>query len=98
MSIIIKDYPEHPSLLFIKGLLNGINMQIKKDPTIMNPRIKNLLDDIIDLDCDILAQTFHKPNILLPSNLKARLTDVIQTSRRLGIYPDFLTPKIPQKF
>ena len=92
-----KDYPEHPSLLFLTGLMDAIDEQIKKDPGLMCPRMKNLLDDIIDLDCDLLMLTFHKPNILLPADLKQRITDVIMTSRRLGVYPDWLEPKIPEK-
>ena len=92
-----KDYPEHPSLLFLTGLINAIDDQLKKDPGLMCPRMKNLLDDIIDLDCDLLMHTFHKPNILLPTDLKQRITDVIMTTRRLGVYPDWLEPKIPEK-
>ncbi len=92
-----KDYPEHPSLLFLTGLIDAIDQQIKKDPALMSLRMKNLLDDIIDLDCDILVHTFHKPTMILPPDLKQRVTDVIQTSRRLGVYPDWLEPKIPEK-
>ena len=92
----IKDYPEHPSLLFLTGLMDSIDDQIKKDPGLMCIRMRNLLDDIIDLDCDLLVHTFHEPNMLLPE-LKHRVTDVIQTARRLGVYPDWLTPKIPEK-
>jgi len=93
----IKDYPEHPSLLFLTGLMDSIDDQIKKDPGLMCLRMRNLLDDIVDLDCDLLVHTFHEPNILLPESLKERVTDVIQTARRLGVYPDWLTPKIPEK-
>jgi hypothetical protein len=94
---ISKDYPEHPSILFLTGLMDSIDDQIKKDPGLMSSRMKNLLDDIIDLDCDLLVHTFHEPSMLLPESLKERVADVIQTARRLGVYPDWLTPKIPQK-
>jgi len=30
-----KDYPEHPSLLFLTGLMDAIGDQIKKDPGLM---------------------------------------------------------------
>ena len=92
-----KDYPEHPSLLFLMGLMDAIDDQIQKDPGLMCLRMRNLLDDIVDLDCDLLVHTFHEPDMLLPESLKQRVTDVIQTARRLGVYPDWLTPKIPQK-
>ena len=92
-----KDYPEHPSLLFLTGLMDAIDDQLKKDPGLMCLRMRNLLDDIIDLDCDLLVHTFHEPSMLLPELLKERVSDVIQTARRLGVYPDWLTPKIPEK-
>jgi hypothetical protein len=92
-----KDYPEHPSLLFLTGLMDAIDDQIKKDPALLCARMKNLLDDIVDLDCDLLVHTFHQPNMMLPSELKQRVSDVVQTARRLGVYPDWLTPKIPEK-
>ena len=92
-----KDYPEHPSLLFLTGLMDAISDQLKKDPTLLCPRMKNLLDDIVDLDCDLLIHTFHNPHMILPNDLKQRVSDVIMTTRRLGVYPDWLTPKIPEK-
>ena len=30
-----KDYPEHPSLLFLTGLMDAIDDQIKKDPGLL---------------------------------------------------------------
>ena len=92
-----KDYPEHPSLLFLTGLMDAISDQLKKDPTLLCPRMKNLLDDIVDLDCDLLIHTFHNPHMILPNDFKQRVTDVIMTARRLGVYPDWLEPKIPEK-
>ncbi len=92
-----KDYPEHPSLLFLAGLMGAIDEQIKQDPALLCPRMKNLMDDIVDLDCDLLIHTFHKPRMILPADLKNRVTDVIQTARRLGVYPDWLEPKVPEK-
>ncbi len=77
--------------------MDAIDQQIRKDPALLCPRMKNLLDDIIDLDCDLMIHTFHKPSMILPPDLKQRVTDVIQTSRRLGVYPDWLEPKIPEK-
>ena len=77
--------------------MDAIDDQVKKDPGLMCLRLRNLLDDIVDLDCDLLMHTFHEPDMLLPSDLKQRVTDVIQTARRLGVYPDWLTPKIPEK-
>ena len=83
-----KDYPEHPSLLFLTGLIDAVDCQIKKDPNLMCPRMKTLLDDIIDLDCDLLMHTVHKPTMIPPSDLKQRVTDVIHNAKRRRFFTD----------
>ena len=84
---------DHPSLLFLEALMGHIDEALIQDPTLMCSRIENLLEDIIDLDCDLLLHTVDSPRTLLTDELKTRYNDVMQTCRRLGMYPDWLTPE-----
>ena len=88
---------DHPSLLFLEALMGHIDEILIQDPTLMCPRIENLLEDIIDLDCDLLLHTVDAPRLPLTDELKARYSNVIQTCRRLGMYPDWLTPEGAKK-
>ena len=52
-------------------------------------RLSNLQEDLLELDCDIfiwsLDNNFEEP---LPEDMQLRLTDVVATAKRLGVYPD----------
>jgi hypothetical protein len=53
-------------------------------------RVRNLLDDLIDLDSDILIWSLDNNSNDMPENLSDRYTDVLETAKRLGLLPDTL--------
>jgi hypothetical protein len=82
-----KTFHTHPALGFLTGLYDEIYNQIQDDPALECLRVRNLLDDLVDLDADILIWTLNNEGIDLPETIKDRYLDVIDTSKRLGMLP-----------
>jgi hypothetical protein len=71
------------------GHLAGAKMKnTKSDPTVDCLRVRNLLDDLIDLDSDILIWSLDNNSNDMPENLSDRYVDVLETAKRLGLLPD----------
>jgi len=84
----------HPALSFLTGIYDEIYNQIQEDPALDCLRVKNLLEDLIDLDADILIWTLNNENQELPETMKDRYLDVIDTSKRLGMLPTGLALRL----
>lgn len=83
------DYKKHPATLHLEAIMVAVDKSVKQDPDIKSMRLSNLQEDLLELDCDIfiwsLDENFDKP---LPEEMQVRLSDVVSTAKRLGVYPD----------
>ena len=78
----------HPALGFLSGIYDEVFRQIESDPAVDCLRVRNLLDDLIDLDSDILIWSLDNNSNDMPENLSDRYVDVLETAKRLGLLPD----------
>ena len=77
----------HPSLGFLSGIYDEIHRQISDDPSLNSPRVKNLLDDLLDLDGDIMSWSLDTDDEDLPEELAKRYREVMTTAKRLDMLP-----------
>jgi len=54
----------------------------------MNPRIKNLLEDIENISESLEDQADINPLGSPTKETKRRIEEIYQTAKRLGVYPD----------
>jgi len=90
----VKPMLTHPALGFLTGIYDEIYNQIQDDPSLECLRVKNLLDDLVDLDSDILIWSLNSNGSNLPQSMKDRYLDVIDTSKRLGMLPTGLALRL----
>jgi len=77
----------HPVLGFLSGIYDEVYRQIKSDPSVDCLRVRNLLDDVVDLDSDILIWSLNNNTDDMPDNLSDRYVDVLETAKRLDFLP-----------
>lgn len=77
----------HPVLGFLSGIYDEVYRQIKSDPSVDCLRARNLLDDVVDLDSDILIWSLSNNTDDMPDNLSDRYIDVLATAKRLDFLP-----------
>jgi len=74
--------------LYFGKILKKINSEIYDDPSFNCPRIKNLLEDISVVSSEIEVYAIKHSLQALTYELKEKITQINDTAKRLGVYPD----------
>jgi hypothetical protein len=77
----------HPALGFLTNIYDEVYRQIKSDPDVDCLRVRNLIDDVIDLDSDLLIWSLNNDTDNMPQQLSDRYVDVLATAKRLDLLP-----------
>ena len=85
-----KKIRQHPACLHIEAMLHHVENTVKSDPDLDCLRIRNLLQDLLDLDLDVFLWSVDADtkDQELPEELSTRLSDVVATCKRVGLYID----------
>jgi hypothetical protein len=54
----------------------------------MNPRVKNLLQDIDAVSAELEAYALQNPLAAPPTETKKKIDEIYETAKRLSVYPD----------
>ena len=68
-------------------IYDEVYRQIKSDPDVDCLRVRNLIDDVIDLDSDLLIWSLNNDTDNMPQQLSDRYVDVLATAKRLDLLP-----------
>ena len=81
---------QHPACLHIEAMLHHVENAVKTDPDLDCLRIRNLLQDLLDLDLDVFLWSVdvETKDQELPGEFRLRLSDVVATCKRVGLYID----------
>jgi len=74
--------------LYFGKIVKKITRETLDDPCFMNPRIKNLLEDIENISESLEDQADINPLGSPAKETKRRIEEIYQTAKRLGVYPD----------
>ena len=74
--------------LYFGNILREIDSEVYDDPSFKCPRIKNHVEDIESVSTEIEVFAIQNPIKPPPDEIKEKISQIYDTAKRLGVYPD----------
>jgi hypothetical protein len=74
--------------LYFGNIIKNVQKESLKDPGFMNPRVKNLLQDIDAVSAELESYALQNPLAAPPPETKKKVDEIYATAKRLRVYPD----------